>query len=178
VTVTLTALRREDLVLIVDWFEDAETRRYVGGPDWPSRMLARQSAVGSMFRGEQLLRTYRWLARIDDLPVGYVDCGVTDCWTTCAAPDEAGEPLVLHSLEGPACSIVVVVDPKIRGRGVGHQILRALLHEPTLHEVRVFGAGIEPDNLASRRCFERVGFRLHDAAPDWEGIIYYLLTTE
>jgi L-amino acid N-acyltransferase YncA len=58
-------------------------------------------------------------------------------------------------LDGPAGSIVIVRDPKVRGRGVGRQIVRAILREPTLADVRVFGAGVAPDNVASRRCFDQ-----------------------
>jgi RimJ/RimL family protein N-acetyltransferase len=175
----LSRLRRENLAQVSRWFDDVETRKYVGGPDWPSQMLARDaSEIGTVFRGERLLASHRWVASIDGRSVGYVDCGVTDCWNVCGAPEIAPEPVVLESIVGPAGSIVVVVAPEVRGRGVGQQMLRALLAEPAVREVRLFGAGIEADNVASRRCFEHAGFEAYDREPDWEGMIYYLLAPE
>jgi hypothetical protein len=37
-------------------------------------MLTRgETAVGTVFRGERLLSAWRWLATIEEVPVGYVD---------------------------------------------------------------------------------------------------------
>jgi hypothetical protein len=41
--VVLRPLTRADLAAITPWFEDPDTRRYLGGPDWPVRMLGVRS---------------------------------------------------------------------------------------------------------------------------------------
>jgi RimJ/RimL family protein N-acetyltransferase len=55
-------------------------------------------------------------------------------------------------------------------------MVRALLGLPELAGVKVFGAGVDPDNLASSRCLLACGFHPLDPQPDWEGIVYYVLT--
>jgi hypothetical protein len=46
---------------------------------------------------------------------------------------------------------------------------------PEVADVRVFAAGIEPENVASTRCAAAAGFAPDDPAPDGEGIVYWLL---
>ena len=55
-------------------------------------------------------------------------------------------------------------------------MLTSLLDLPELADVIVFGAGVEPDNVASARCLAAAGFEAPDPRPDWEGIVYYLRT--
>ena len=42
-----------------------------------------------------------------------------------------------------------------------------------LAHVQLFEAGVEPENVASRRCLEAAGFRLRSDQPDFEGMLYY-----
>jgi hypothetical protein len=53
-------------------------------------------------------------------------------------------------------------------------MLTSLLDLPELADVTVFGAGVEPDNIASTRCLLAAGFEAPDARADWEGVVYYL----
>ncbi len=49
--VTLRPLTPTNLAAITSCFEDSETRRYLGGPDWPAAMLDRaERAIGETFR--------------------------------------------------------------------------------------------------------------------------------
>jgi hypothetical protein len=51
------------------------------------------------------------------------------------------------------------------------------LTEPWFSDVeteRWFGAGVEPDNVASVRALVKAGFRPLDARPDFEGMIYFV----
>jgi hypothetical protein len=56
---TLRRLSREDLPAVAPWFLDPDTRRFLGGPDWPERMLAREGIVGETFRGATQYRASR-----------------------------------------------------------------------------------------------------------------------
>ncbi len=170
---TLRQLSWSDLRLIEPWFDDAETQRYLGDRSWPARMLALgERNVGSTFRGQRTLAAYRWLAWCNGTPVGYVDCGVLDRWTICDRGP--GGPVVTEAISGPAGAIAFVVDPRLRRQHVGRAMLHALLAHPALADVRLFGAGVSPENQGSRRCLEAAGFRLHSVEPDWEGMLYYL----
>ena len=52
-------------------------------------------------------------------------------------------------------------------------MIAALLARPELAFVQLFEAGIEPENVACRRCLERAGFCVHSPEPDYEGMLYY-----
>ncbi len=39
VTVALRPFTRDQLALVEPWFEDPETQRWLGGPDWPRMIL-------------------------------------------------------------------------------------------------------------------------------------------
>jgi RimJ/RimL family protein N-acetyltransferase len=173
-TVALTPFSRADLGIVEPWFEDPQTRRFLGDSGWPGRMLELDDrrVVGEEFRGARQTGTYRYLARAGGVPVGYVDCGTFDRWTIC----EQGSAGVLvgDSIDVPAGSIAFVIDPDFRLRGFGTAMVGALLDRPELGEVELFGAGVEPENVASVGCLRAAGFRLQAEEPDFEGMLYYL----
>jgi hypothetical protein len=53
----------------------------------------------------------------------------------------------------------------------------ALLARPELAFVELFEAGVEPDNVACRRCLKAAGFCVHSPEPDCEGMLYYRAAT-
>jgi L-amino acid N-acyltransferase YncA len=116
-------------------------------------------AVGREFRGAAQTGAYRYLARAGGAPFGYVDCG------TFVAPGS----------DRPTGSIAFAVDPQVRGRGLGRAMLSALVRAPELASVAVFEAGVDPKNVASRRCLEAAGFALASEEPDAEGLLCYRL---
>jgi RimJ/RimL family protein N-acetyltransferase len=76
--------------------------------------------------------------------------------------EEAGEPVgqVRVDLDDGAGTVSIAVAPAHRGRGIGSNMLRALLAEiePDA-DVRDLLALVHPENAASLRAFESVGFR-------------------
>ena len=172
-TVILRTLTRADLALVEQWFSDPDTRRYLGGPDWPASMLERgEQAVGSEFRGAVQTGVYRYLARARGRAVGYIDCGTFDRCTICSSEGPDG-PIITESLDVPTGSIAFVIDPALRRRGLGRAMIGALLERSELRSVELFEAGVEPGNTASRRCLQVAGFHLRSTQPDWEGMLYY-----
>lgn len=56
--------------------------------------------------------------------------------------------------------VSIAVAPDQRGRGLGSAILRAMLVEASRERItQTLRATVHPDNVASLRAFERVGFR-------------------
>lgn len=172
-SLSLRTFTRADLKLVQPWFRDFETRRYLGDEEWPRRMLElAERVVGQEFRGAIQTGTHRYLAHIADGSVGYVDCGTFDRCTVYAGESPKG-PIITEVIDVPTGSIAFVVDPLLRRRGLGRAMIRALFARPELRLVELFEAGVEPENVASRRCLEAAGFRMHSDQPDFEGMLYY-----
>jgi RimJ/RimL family protein N-acetyltransferase len=173
--ITLRPFTTADLATVTPWFDDPDTRRYLGGPDWPRQMLTlAQTQVGAMFRGARQTAAHRWLAERDGLAVGYLDCGTFDRWTTCTqTPDQ--RVVVIDTIDRPSASICYTVAPQHRHHGIAQAMIRTMLADPALDHIRIIGAGIEPANIALVRTLLAAGFRPHTEEPDWEDIIYFLL---
>lgn len=171
--VVLHGLTTNDLTAIAGWFEDRDTRRFLGGPEWLARMLAHaERAVGTVFRGARQIGAHHYLAIADGTPAGYIDCGTFDRCTVYGGEGPDG-PIILDTIEARTGSIAFVVDPALRGRGLGRAMIAAMLTRAELRDVELFEAGVEPQNTASRRCLEAAAFELASDQPDFEGMLYY-----
>jgi RimJ/RimL family protein N-acetyltransferase len=125
------------------------------------------------YRGAVETGRFRWLAWEQDRAVGYIDCGTYDRWTTWeGGPSGRG---VVATIPVPAASVTYVVDPELRSLGYCPAMVTAMMGMAELAHVELFGAGIEPDNIASVRCLRKTGFSVEDPEPDWEGFVYYLI---
>ncbi|HZM56193.1 MAG TPA: hypothetical protein VFC03_14325 [Acidimicrobiales bacterium] len=54
-------------------------------------------------------------------------------------------------------------------------LIGALVSRPELSSVRLFEAGVEPENVAAIQCLLAAGFRSIRAEPDYEGLLYFML---
>ncbi len=172
-SVVLHRLTPDDLPAIVGWFEDPETSRYLGGPEWPAVMLANaERAIGTEFRGARQTAADHYLALVEGAPVGYVDCGTFDHCAIYGGEGPDG-PVVLDTIEAITGAIAFTIDPTRRRQGLGTRMIRALIGHADLAAVELFEAGVEPHNTASRRCLEAAGFQLRSVEPDFEGMLYY-----
>ncbi len=97
--VKLRALTRDNLVVITPWFENPDTRRFLGGPQWAAAMLAPDDrCVGTTFRGARQTGCYRYLALAGGTPVGYIDCGTFDRCTVYGGEGPDG-PIITDSTD-------------------------------------------------------------------------------
>jgi RimJ/RimL family protein N-acetyltransferase len=133
-----------------------------------------ETIVGQEFRGAVQTGVYRFLAHADGAAIGYIDCGTFDRCTVYGGESVEG-PIILESLDVPTGSIAFAVDPARRRHGLGSAMIGALVQRPELRTVSLFEAGVEPENVASRRCLEKAGFRMRSEEPDFERILYYRL---
>lgn len=172
-SVVLRRLTTQDLPAIAGWFEDPDTSRFLGGPDWPAAMLANaERAVRTDFRGAPQIAADHFLALADGIPVGYVDCGTFD---RCAVYGGEGQDglIVLETIDAITGAIAFTIDPARRREGLATRMVRALIDHPDLSTVELFEAGVEPENIASRRCLQSAGFELSSPRPDFEAMLYY-----
>jgi RimJ/RimL family protein N-acetyltransferase len=171
--VTLRPLTRADLATVTPWFRDPDTRRYLGGPDWPATMLdLGQRTIGEEFRGAIQTGAHHYLAELDGDAIGYIDCGTFDRCTVYAGEGPDG-PIITESIDTATGSTAFVIDPHRRRAGLGRAMIMALIRRPELRSVQLFEAGVEAENAPSRRCLEAAGFQPSSAAPDYEGMLYY-----
>jgi GNAT superfamily N-acetyltransferase len=155
--VNLQPLTRTDLAAITPWFEDPDTRRYLGGPDWPAAMSITANAPSARCSAAVQTAAHRYLAQLDGRAVGYIDCGTFDRATVYDGTGPDG-PVITESIEVATGSIAFAVDQAFRRRGIGRVMIAALLARPELAFVELFEAGVEPENVPCRRCLERARF--------------------
>ena len=148
--VVLRPATSNDAELLLEWRNDRETRA-----------SSRSTAPVSAAEHERWLATT--LARADRrLYVGLLD----------------GEPCGFARLdleEGGEAEISVAVAPKLRERGVGRSLIRAAAAAAFDAEIRRVRAEIKPDNAASLRAFESVGFEREESR---NGMIVMVLANE
>jgi RimJ/RimL family protein N-acetyltransferase len=138
--VALRAATHADAALLLEWRNDADVVRFsltgrTVGASQHASWLAARLA-----RPTQRL----WIAEEGREPVGQVRVDLEDATGT----------------------VSIAVAATHRGRGVGTKILRALVIEMEADpEVGTLLAMVHPDNSASLRAFERLGFRARDGRP-------------
>ena len=89
-----------------------------------------------------------------------------------------GEPVAVTAMGEENGELVVseiVVSPGMRGQGIGSAVLAELLE----NHAQIIGKSINfamavifPDNIPSRKAFERAGFRFDSAHPDGDAWYY------
>jgi len=171
---SLVPFTDELLPRVRPWFTDPEVRRWLGGPAWPERELRLiEQSPGEDFRGRRVLAAYSWVwLDSNGVPVAKIGGDVYDRWTRYAG-ERNGEPLVLASIDEVTMGLTYVVDPRRRRQGFGRSAFEAMLHHPAIAKVRLFVAGIDATNTASREFASSSGFSVDDPKPDFEDTVYY-----
>ena len=98
-------------------------------------------------------RQYACVAYEGDVAVGFIVFGLED--------------------KEPA-SFMFFVRPDLRYQGYGKRILATALAAPEVADIDVWEAGVEPDNTASRRCSEAIGFTEQGREPEWPDYLRYV----
>lgn len=164
-TITLRPLARVELPVVQAWFEDPDTSRFLGGRDWPGKMLDHAArCIGETFRGATQTGSHHYRAFAGVTPVGYIDCGTFDRCSVYGGEGPDG-PIILETIDAATGAIA----PAHRRQGLATRMISALTQHPELATLQPFEAGVRPDNHASRRTLEAAGFRPHSTHPDCEG---------
>lgn len=143
-TIVFTALASKDLQELEHWHQDPELARRYAGTKWPQHLWE--------IVQKDPMRCC-WVASLGGEAIGYVD-------------------FEMHPKEHLAW-IGLAVKAEKRGQGWGKHMLQEFLKMPFVRGFTEIRAGIEPDNIASIRCFSSVGFVAMSPEPDEEGIIDY-----
>ena len=169
-TVRLVPFEPEHLLAVQPWFDDPETRRRLGGREWPTRELVlRSTRWTEEFRGRVVLRSCTFVAVDDDgVLVAQVGGDVYDRWTLWDPRTEQ----VLSEYPRTTMGAAYVVDPARTGQGFGRATLAAFVAAPETADVEQFVLGIEPDNAASLGAAAAAGFTPLTTEPDAEDMLY------
>jgi L-amino acid N-acyltransferase YncA len=144
----LRSFTSTDLLSVQNWFTESETRRWLGDISW----------LGNSLRLANKNKNRHVLAFIEEnLVVAMVD-------VECASDGRA--------------FLALVVDPKIRRRGVGRSVLKSLLTYPAFAEIREFCGGVEKGNLASAALMKSLGFTPGSNEPDKDGFTDFIFHRE
>ncbi|TXG87493.1 MAG: N-acetyltransferase [Thermomicrobiales bacterium] len=167
----------DHLPLVSPWYLDPDVQRWLGGPGWPEMVLQAESAFqpGDEFRGRRVLAN-RNILLLDGAgqPVALAGGELYDRETQYAGTGPDGPRFVdAPGPHKPEAGLVVVVDPQSRRQGWGALAVQRFMSLPDFALAESFIAGIEPENLASRALFERLGFVLEAETPDWEDMLNY-----
>lgn len=81
-----------------------------------------------------------------------IDAGMITGWA-------ALSPVSGRCVYTGVAEVSVYIDPRYRGRGVGKSLLQALIRESEANGIWTLQAGIFPENTASLKLHETVGFR-------------------
>ncbi len=134
-----------------------------------------QSKGGEKFRGRLVLRVHSWVALdVAGEPVAKIGGDVYDRWNRYDG-SRPEHPVVGAVEPGPAMGLAFVVSPARWRQGFGRAVLDAAVAHPSVRDVRLFAAGIDADNHASRACAAAAGFSSAADEPDWEDTVYYVL---
>jgi RimJ/RimL family protein N-acetyltransferase len=153
--VELASFVHSDRETVDPWFDDDDTRRFIGGTGWVEHSLLHAPAPPAEQLGRQTSTRFMWVAREDGAAVGVVDMATYD--------------------DGTA-DLALVVAPGHRRAGVCTRILEAVLVHPALADVKVMRLGVEPDNVGAARCAERAGFEPEPHELDEQGLTHYIRT--
>jgi len=151
--VELASFVHADRVMVDPWFDDDDTRRFIGGTGWVEHSLLHPPEPPTERRGRQVSARFMWVARRDGVPVGVVD---------------------VESYDDGTAELAVIVAPEHRRAGMCKQILEAVIAHPALVEVQALRLGVEPDNLGAALCAEHAGFALEADVPGESGMTHFV----
>ncbi|WP_274364748.1 GNAT family N-acetyltransferase [Paenibacillus thermotolerans] len=118
----------EGLQVLEEWFKDPEVLKRLTG----------KQPLRQWFQNVQQSSNYwAWMVTQEGQPVGQI-------------------AIEIYSDRTAALSLLT--HPQLRSQGYGKRMLEQLLLRPELAEAVSIKANIEPDNIASVKCFTKAGF--------------------
>lgn len=142
--ITLVNVKSSDLADLSNWHEDNELSKRYGGSHWPDKMFNLTRKSKNRFCK---------IAFSGEDKIGYIDFEIDE--------------------EKEFGWIGLVVNPRLRGSGYGTRILEQFKSTKLAQAVKELRGGIEADNPASIRCFEKAGFEKLHEKPDSEDCYIY-----
>jgi len=137
-------IRKEHQSIFQEWFKDKATQKHLGG------MLPLENCINYMISNTD---TLAYLVFENETPIGMVD-------------------IEMDPLEKTA-SISLLINPNFRKKGLGTFLLETTLQLDCFKNYTRLDAFIEPKNVASIKCFQKVGFQKINKKPDEDGMFCF-----
>jgi RimJ/RimL family protein N-acetyltransferase len=153
--IELESFTHSDRDAVDPWFDDDDTRRFIGGTGWVEHSLMHPPSAPTERDDRQIAARFMWVAREQGVSVGVVD---------------------LATYDDKTADLALVVAPEHRRAGVCKRILEAVIGHPSLSDVRMMRLGVEPDNVGAARCAEAVGFTAERHGE--QGLTHYVRVIE
>jgi RimJ/RimL family protein N-acetyltransferase len=147
----LASFTHADRDAVDPWFDDDDTRRFIGGTGWVEHSLMHPPSAPTEPEGRRIAARFMWVAREDGTPVGVVDVATYDNGTS---------------------DLALIVAPEHRRAGLCKRILEAVIAHPALGDVKLMRLGVEPENVGAARCAESVGFVAESSTE--QGLTHYI----
>ena len=139
-----TKIKKEHQSILQEWLEDNATKEHLGG------MLPLDKFVNYITSASDRL-TY--FAFENEVPIGMVD-------------------IEFYPLEKTA-SLSLLINPNFRKKGLGTFLLKTTLQLDCFKNHTRLDAFIDPDNIASIKCFQKAGFQKINDEPDEDGMFCF-----
>jgi RimJ/RimL family protein N-acetyltransferase len=147
----LASFTHSDRDAVDPWFDDDDTRRFIGGTGWVEHSLMHPPSPPTERDGRQIAARFMWVARENGAAVGVVDLATYDDQTS---------------------DLALIVAPERRRAGLCKRILEAVIAHPALADVTLMRLGVELDNVGAARCAESAGF-VPEASTE-QGLTHYI----
>lgn len=130
-------LTEADIEIVDPWFDDPDTKKYLGGKAWPRQLLKLVDEMpGKEFKGKTIRGRYAFLVFLGQTPVALIDLETYGDATAALAP---------------------IVAPNYRGRGIAKQIHSDVWEFSEMKGIDTITGGLDPDNIASIKSLDATG---------------------
>lgn len=144
-------LKKAHQSILQEWFKDKATRKHLGG------MLPLENCVNYMLSS---VDTLPYFVFENETPIGMVDL-------------EFDSKSVCREGREKKASISLLINPNLRKKGLGTFLLNTILQLDCCKNCTHLDAFIDPDNIASIKCFQKAGFIKMNKTPDKDGMFLF-----
>ena len=137
-------LKKEHQSILQEWLKDKATQEHLGG------MLPLENFINYLITASDRLPYFVFE---NELPIGMVD-------------------IEFYPKEKTA-SLSLLINPDLRKKGLGTFLLKSILQLDSFKNYTRLDAFIEPDNIASIKCFQKADFVKMNEVPDEDGMYLY-----
>ena len=130
--------------ILQEWLKDKATRKHLGG------MLPLEDCINYMISN---IDTLAYFVFKNEMPIGMVDVEFY--------PSEK------------TTSLSLLINPNFRKKGIGTFILKTTLQLDCFKNYTRLDAFIEPENIASIKCFQNAGFQKMNEELDEDGMFCF-----